>query len=70
MGNIYVADSDNHRIQLFMVGQSDAITIAGNGTAGIGANQLNTPYWLVLDSQLNLYVSDTSNHRVQKYSRY
>ena len=70
MGNIYVADASNHRIQLFMAGQSSAITIAGNGTAGTGANQLNYAYWLILDSQLNLYVSDTYNHRVQKFSRY
>ena len=70
MGNIYVADSSNHRIQLFMAGRSSAITIAGTGTAGTGANQLKIPFWLVLDNQLNLYVSDTFNHRVQKFSRY
>ena len=70
MGNIYVADSNNHRIQLFMAGHSDAITIAGNGTAGTSANQLRIPFWLLLDNQLNLYVSDTFNHRVQKFSRY
>ncbi|CAF2984330.1 unnamed protein product [Rotaria sp. Silwood2] len=29
MGNMYVADRDNHRIQLFMVGQSNGITISG-----------------------------------------
>ena len=70
MGNIYVADASNHRIQLFMAGQSDAITIAGNGTAGTSAHQLNSPYWVLLDNQLNLYVSDTYNHRVQKFFRY
>jgi hypothetical protein len=29
IGSIYVADSNNHRIKLFLVGQSSGITIAG-----------------------------------------
>ena len=29
MENIYIADSDNHRIQFFLAGQSYGITIAG-----------------------------------------
>lgn len=70
MGNIYVADGNNHRIQLFMAGQSNGITIAGNGIAGTSASQLNNPFWLVLDNQLNLYVSDTVNNRVHKFLRY
>lgn len=70
MENIYVADGNNHRIQLFMAGQSNGITIAGNGIAGTSASQLNNPFWLVLDNQLNLYVSDTVNNRVQKFLRY
>ena len=63
MGNIYVADSSNHRIQLFMAGQSHGITIAGNGTAGTSDRQLKIPFWLLLDNQLNLYVSDTFNQQ-------
>ena len=71
MGNIYVADSDNHRIQFFLAGQSNAITITGTtGVFGTNPNQLNCPYWVILDNQLNLYVSDTYNHRIQKFVRY
>jgi len=32
MGNLYVADSRNHRIKFFMVGQSSGKTIAGVST--------------------------------------
>ena len=70
-GNMYVSDTTNHRIQLFLAGQSNATTIAGiTGSSGTNANQLNTPYWAIVDNQLNLYVADTYNHRVQMFSRY
>lgn len=68
MGNIYVADRDNHRIQFFVAGQSTGITIAGNAnTSGSNALLLDHPYSTALDSQYNLYVADTYNHRIQKF---
>jgi DNA-binding beta-propeller fold protein YncE len=71
MGNMYIADRDKHRIQLFMVGQSEGITIAGvSGISGNDSILMNKPWSVHLDNQLNLYIADSFNHRVQKFVRY
>ena len=71
MGNTYVADRNNHRIQFFNIGHLDGITIAGiTNLNGSNTTTLTSPRSLKLDSQLNLYVADTSNHRIQKFLRY
>ena len=67
-GNTYVFDCSNHRMQLFLSGQSNATTIARRtGSPGVNGTQLNQPYCTILDSQLSLYVSDTNNNRIQKF---
>jgi hypothetical protein len=66
MGNLYVADKDNHRVQFFYAGQSNGVT----GVNGNDSNLLNLPKSVALDNQLNLYVSDSNNHRIQKFLRY
>lgn len=71
MGNIYVADTYNERIQFFIAGQSNGTTIAGTtSSSGNTANLLSGPYSITLDSQLNIYVADHSNYRVQQFLRY
>ena len=71
IGNMYVADRGNQRIQLFMSGKYVGQTIAGvTGVSGINASLLGGPWSLKLDNQLNLYVADTDNHRIQKFLRY
>jgi len=71
MGNLYVADRNNNRIQFFYAGQLNASTIAGiTRVNGTNATTLAAPWSLRLDSQLNLYVADTYNHRIQKFLRY
>lgn len=71
MGNLYVADRGNHRIQFFPNGQLNGTTIAGiTGKSGDNSTMLSYPNSIALDNQLNLYVVDHSNHRIQKFSRY
>ena len=71
MGNIYIADRRNHRIQWFEVGQSNGTTIAGiTSVPGSTSTRLAEPVSLMLDNQLNLFVVDSRNHRIQKFLRY
>ena len=71
IGNLYVPDRFNNRIQFFPVGQLEGLTIAGvTGLSGSNALLLSGPMEVIVDNQLNLYVSDTNNHRVQKFLRY
>lgn len=64
---LYVADSENNRVQQFSPGNLTGKTVAGqsNGTVGSGADRLNTPNDVAVDSNGNLFVVDTLNHRVQ-----
>ena len=71
MGNVYVCDSGNYRVQLFIAGRQNGTTIAGfTNRPGQNSTLLGFAYSLTLDNQLNLYVADTTNHRVQKFLRY
>ena len=71
VGNIYVADMSNMRIQFFQPDQPNGTTIAGvTGVAGNSAQHLYNPYGIAFDKDFNLYVADTSNHRIQKFERY
>jgi DNA-binding beta-propeller fold protein YncE len=63
-GNVYVADSGNHRIQKF----DSALNFLGAfGSAGGGDGQFNEPWSVAVDAEGNIYVADTWNHRIQKF---
>jgi len=71
MGNLYVADRSNTRVQFFLAGQIEGRTIAGiTGVFGSNSTLLNQPYEIAFDNQLNLYVADSYGNRVQKFLRY
>ena len=63
-GNLYVADSGNHRIQKF---DGDGHFLGVFGTAGGNEGQFNEPWDVAVDSEGNIYVADTWNHRIQKF---
>lgn len=71
MGNMYVADEDNQRIQLFLSGQLNGTTIVGViGISGNSSFVLNGPCALDIDDQLDFYVVDFNNARIQKFLHY
>jgi uncharacterized protein (TIGR03663 family) len=63
-GNLFVADSQNHRIQKF---DSEGQFLDVWGTAGGGEGQFNEPWGIAVDGEGNIYVADTWNHRIQKF---
>ena len=71
MGNVYVSDKNNQRVQFFLSGQLNGTTIAGTTSLpGSTANLLYGPESVVVDAQFNLYVSDMYNSRIQRFVHY
>jgi len=62
-GNIFVADTDNARIQKFLPNGTFVTSI---GTKGKGPGQLEAPNGIAISRTGKLYVADAGNHRVQK----
>ena len=65
---VYVVDSNNHRVQKWVIGGSSGVTVAGDNSSGTGLNQLNTPRAVISDSNGVLYISDTNNHRIMMWT--
>lgn len=76
-GNIYVADSWNHRIRR-VDGATHAVTTLAGGGSSIGVQspgdyvdaadssaRFDTPCGITIDGSGNLYVADTRNHRIR-----
>ena len=69
---IYIADSDNHRVRKVLT-SGNIVTIAGTGLAGYnGDNQpatkasLNNPTSVFVSSQNEVYITEGDGHRIRK----
>ncbi len=62
---VYIADTGNHRIQVFNRSGSYQATL---GSYGSGNYQFDRPDGIAVDSNGNIYVADSGNHRVQIYN--
>jgi sugar lactone lactonase YvrE len=72
-GNLYIADTMNHRVRKVDAATGTISTVAGTGQhrcSGDGgpatAAALNEPAALAVDGRGNLYIADQSNNRVRK----
>jgi tripartite motif-containing protein 71 len=65
-GKIYVADTRNHRVQVF---DQDGKFEFAFGERGEKTGQLNSPQGIVVNSSGIIYVADTLNHRIQLYNK-
>jgi DNA-binding beta-propeller fold protein YncE len=61
---LYVADSCNHRIQIF---SPDGQLIAAYGKAGTGLGELSYPYDICVDEAGRQYVCEFGNSRIQVF---
>src|SRR5581483_8759931 len=62
-GNIWVADTNNNRIEEFDANGNFVAAFGGGGTA---PGRFNQPWSVAVDDDGTLYVADTWNHRIQK----
>ena len=72
-GNLYIVDTENHRIRKVDASTGNISTVAGRGIAGVGgdggpatAAWLYSPVGVAVDGSGNLYIADTNNQRVRK----
>ena len=71
-GNVYIADSNNHRIRR-IAADGTITTVAGTGTSGFSgdggpatAAQLDFPTGVAVDGSGNLYIADVFNRRIRR----
>jgi uncharacterized protein (TIGR03437 family) len=74
-GNVFFADTGNHRIRMIDSQRGTITTIAGTGVQGYSGDQgpainaaLNAPTSVSLDGVGNLFIADSGNNRVRKLS--
>ena len=64
-GNVWVADSANHRIEEFKENGEYVKSVGSNGT---GNGQFTEPDGIAIDASGNLWVSDGASDRIQKFT--
>lgn len=72
-GNLYIADTLNHRVRRVTAGTRAITTIAGTGEAGYSGDaglavnaKLRSPVGIAVDERGYVYVSDSGNHAIRR----
>jgi len=66
-GDVYVADTGNHRIVRLFNPTDELQFITAIGSKGTKEGQFLSPRQVALDNSGNLFVSDSGNHRIQVF---
>jgi trimeric autotransporter adhesin len=73
-GNIYIADTNNHRIRMVTKSTGIITTVAGDGSSGYSSvgdgglatsTRLHNPRGVAIDASGNIYIADTYNNRIR-----
>ena len=71
-GNIYIADTENHRIRMVTKSTGIISTVAGSAESGFRGDggqatlaRLLNPHSVVVDASGNIYIADASNLRIR-----
>ncbi|HOI96658.1 MAG TPA: tandem-95 repeat protein [Syntrophobacter fumaroxidans] len=72
-GNLYISDTDNHRIRRLELATGNLVTVAGGRSQGYSGDggaadsaALNRPRGIAVDAAGNIYFADSGNHRIRK----
>ena len=72
-GNIFIADTDNHRIRRVDATTGNITTVVGTGESGFSGDggpateaQIRAPQAIAVDPDGNLYVADSGNRRIRR----
>ena len=75
LGDIYIADAQNHRVRKIIASTGIISTIAGTGIAGNSGDgnlatnaEIDYPEGLFIDTMGNIYIADCSNNNIRKVS--
>jgi len=66
-GDVYVADTGNHRVVRLFNPTDELQFITAIGGKGSEKGQFLSPHQVALDNSGNLFVSDSGNHRIQVF---
>lgn len=64
-GNIWVADTENNRVEEF---NSSGVYVNKWGTSGVEAGQFKKPEGIAIDGSGNVWVADTGNNRLEEFT--
>ena len=70
-GNLYIADTEGHRIRKVDAAAGNIFTVAGTGSAGYNDGptflaQFHRPEGIAVDGSGNLHIADSGNHYIRR----